>query len=60
MQPEPTIRNTVDWIGGTIITVGLVVLLFALSEGNVVGWSTAWVPALIVVSFIIVIALMQY
>ena len=56
MQPEPTIRNTVDWIGGTIITVGLVVLLFALSEGNVVGWSTAWVPALIVVSFLIVIA----
>jgi predicted MFS family arabinose efflux permease len=56
MQPEPTMRNTVDWIGGTIITVGLVILLFALSEGNVVGWSTPWVPTLIVVSLLLVIA----
>lgn len=47
-------RNTVDWIGGTLITVGLIVLLFALSEGNVVGWSTPWVPTLIVVSFLII------
>jgi predicted MFS family arabinose efflux permease len=56
MQPEPTMRNTVDWVGGTLITVGLVILLFALSEGNVVGWSTPWVPTLIVVSLLLVIA----
>lgn len=49
-------RNTVDWVGGTLITVGLIILLFALSEGNVVGWSTPWVPVLIVVSILIVIA----
>ena len=55
-QPEPVMRNTVDWIGGTMITIGLLVLLFALSEGNVVGWSTPWVPALIVVSLLMVIA----
>lgn len=47
-------RNTVDWIGGTLITVGLIILLFALSEGNVVGWKTPWVPAILVVSIIIV------
>lgn len=47
-------RNTVDWIGGTVITVALIILLFALSEGNVVGWSTPWVPALIVVSLLLV------
>ncbi|KAI8935555.1 hypothetical protein NX059_008124 [Plenodomus lindquistii] len=47
--------NTVDWIGGTIITVGLIMLLFALSEGNVVGWSTPWVPVLIVVSLILIV-----
>ncbi|KZM26058.1 uncharacterized protein EKO05_0005871 [Ascochyta rabiei] len=54
-QPEPVMRNTVDWIGGTLITVGLIILLFALSEGNVVGWSTPWVPVLIIVSLLIVI-----
>lgn len=48
-------RNTVDWIGGTLITVGLIMLLFALSEGNVVGWSTPWVPSLIVVSMAVIV-----
>ena len=56
LQPEPVMRNTVDWIGGTLITVGLIILLFALSEGNVVGWSTPWVPTLIVVSLLIIAA----
>ncbi|KAF1957218.1 MFS general substrate transporter, partial [Byssothecium circinans] len=56
VQREPTMRTTVDWIGGTIITVGLVILLFALSEGNVVGWSTPWVPTLIAVSILLIIA----
>jgi MFS family permease len=56
---EPAPRKTVDWIGGAIITVGLVMLLFALSEGNVVGWSTAWVPILIVLS-VLLVALFAY
>ncbi|KAF1845030.1 MFS general substrate transporter [Cucurbitaria berberidis CBS 394.84] len=55
-QPEPIMRNTIDWIGGTLITVGLVVLLFALTEGNVVGWSTPWIPILIVFSILVVVA----
>lgn len=54
LQDEPSMRKTVDWTGGTLITVGLIILLFALSEGNVVGWKTPWVPTLIVVSLIIV------
>lgn len=45
---------TVDWVGAVLITVGLMVLLFALTEGNVVGWSTPWVPVLIVVAVIFV------
>lgn len=49
-------RNQVDWIGGSLITMGLVVLLFALSEGNVVGWSTPWVPTLIAVSILLITA----
>jgi predicted MFS family arabinose efflux permease len=44
----------VDWIGGATITIALLVLLFALTEGNVVGWSTAWVPVLIVVSLLLI------
>ncbi|KAH7171024.1 major facilitator superfamily domain-containing protein [Dactylonectria macrodidyma] len=46
----------VDWIGATLITVGLLALMFALTEGNVVGWTTPWVLVLIVVSFVIIIA----
>lgn len=47
-------QHHVDWIGGTIITIGLLVLLFALTQGNVVGWNTPWVPVLIVVAFLII------
>ncbi|KAF2260568.1 drug resistance protein [Lojkania enalia] len=55
LQSEPiSMRNNVDWVGGTLITVGLLVLLFALTEGNVVGWRTPWVPSLIVVSVILI------
>ncbi len=53
---QPAKRQTVDWIGGALITTGLLVLLFALSEGNVVGWSTPWIPVLIVVSLLMVVA----
>ncbi|KAI5466005.1 major facilitator superfamily domain-containing protein [Mariannaea sp. PMI_226] len=45
----------VDWIGATLITVGLLALMFALTEGNVVGWSTPWIPSLIVVSLLIIV-----
>ncbi|KAF2193686.1 MFS general substrate transporter [Zopfia rhizophila CBS 207.26] len=55
IQTEPiSMKNSVDWIGGTLVTVGLLILLFALTEGNVVGWSTAWVPSLIAVSMVMI------
>ena len=47
---------SVDWIGAFLVTVGFFVLLFALTEGNVVGWSTPWVPVLIVVSLLMIAA----
>lgn len=34
--------------------MGLLALLFALTQGNVVGWSTPYIPALIVVSVVVV------
>ncbi|KAF2737003.1 MFS general substrate transporter, partial [Polyplosphaeria fusca] len=49
-----SMRRNVDWIGGTLVTVGLLILLFALTEGNVVGWSTPWVPVLIVVAVLMI------
>lgn len=52
---EGKVKATVDWIGAILITAGLMVLLFALTEGNVVGWSTPWVPVLIVVALILVV-----
>lgn len=45
---------TVDWVGAVLVTLGLLALLFALTEGNVVGWSTPWVPALIAASFVLI------
>jgi len=53
-QERMSARATVDWVGGFIITTSLLCLLFALTQGNVVGWSTAWVPALIVLSFLLI------
>lgn len=46
----------IDWIGATLITCGLLALTFALTEGNVVGWTAPWIPVLIVVSLGIIIA----
>lgn len=55
-QHEKPKRAAIDWIGSVLITVGLLALMFALTEGNVVGWSTPWIPALIVVSIVIIAA----
>ncbi|KAK0619997.1 major facilitator superfamily-domain-containing protein [Immersiella caudata] len=49
-----TFKKSVDWIGAFLITAGLLALLFALTEGNVVGWATPWISVLIVVSVILV------
>ena len=49
-----TAKASVDWLGAFLITAGLLALLFALTEGNVVGWSTPWIPVLIVVSVALV------
>lgn len=47
---------SVDWIGAVLITGGLFTLLFALTEGNGVGWATPWIPVLIVVSLLVIVA----
>ncbi|KAK0629702.1 major facilitator superfamily-domain-containing protein [Bombardia bombarda] len=54
-QEGATVKASVDWLGAVLVTVGLLALLFGLTEGNVVGWSTPWIPVLIVVSIILVV-----
>ncbi|CAK7218592.1 hypothetical protein SEUCBS140593_003598 [Sporothrix eucalyptigena] len=46
--------RSIDWLGAFLVTLGLVGLLFALTEGNVVGWSTPWIGVLIGVSLLLV------
>jgi predicted MFS family arabinose efflux permease len=56
-RTEPMdLKNSVDWVGGATITVSILVLLFALTEGNVVGWATPWIPVLIILSFLLLAA----
>jgi MFS family permease len=56
-RTEPMdLKNSVDWAGGATVTVAILVLLFALTEGNVVGWATPWIPVLIIISFILLAA----
>ncbi|KAL2153429.1 hypothetical protein VTH82DRAFT_4584 [Thermothelomyces myriococcoides] len=45
---------TVDWLGAVLITGGLLALLLALTEGNVVGWKTPWISVVIVISVMLV------
>ena len=54
--PSQNIKTTVDWAGGAIVTIGLVMLMFALAEGDVVGWETPWISALIVLSVLFIVA----
>lgn len=46
----------VDWTGAALITGALIALLFALTEGNVVGWQRPWITVLIVVSALLIFA----
>ena len=56
-RTEPMdLKNSVDWAGGATVTVAILVLLFALTEGNVVGWATPWIPVLIILSFLLLAA----
>lgn len=44
----------VDWLGAALITCGLLCLMFALTEGNLVGWSRPYIPVLLVLAAILV------
>ncbi|GJD04072.1 drug resistance protein [Colletotrichum higginsianum] len=46
----------VDWIGGVLVSSSLVLLLAAFTQANVIGWSTPWIPPLIVGSVLLLAA----
>ncbi|KAL7786216.1 major facilitator superfamily domain-containing protein [Trichoderma ceciliae] len=52
--------QSIDWIGAALITLGLLALMFALTEGNVVGWKTPWIAVLIVLSILIIAAFIAW
>ena len=39
--PSTEEDKRIDWLGSLIVTAGLVLVVFALSDGEVVGWSTS-------------------
>lgn len=47
------IGKHLDWLGLPLIMACLVCLLLALSQGNVVGWTTPWIPTLIATSLLV-------
>ena len=57
---ESEIKNAVDWIGGTIVTVALFILLFALTEGNIVGWSRPYIATIIAISVVLLIVFVTW
>ncbi|KAK5131688.1 hypothetical protein LTR08_000742 [Meristemomyces frigidus] len=50
------VKNAVDWVGGMTITISLFALLFALTEGNVVGWSKPYIGVIIALSVLLMVA----
>ncbi|KAI1638155.1 drug resistance protein [Biscogniauxia mediterranea] len=50
-----SLLKSVDWTGGALVTLALLALLFALTEGNTAGWSTVWIYLLIVISILLFI-----
>jgi hypothetical protein len=39
--PSTETDRRIDWLGALLVTVGLVLVVFVLSDGEIVGWSTS-------------------
>ncbi|KAG2047019.1 MFS general substrate transporter [Suillus hirtellus] len=54
---DVTSAEAVDWIGVTLVTVGLVLILFVLGQGEVApqGWKTPYIITLLIVGIIMVL-----
>ena len=50
----------VDWLGAALVSSSLILLLISLTEGNVAGWRTAWIPPLIVVAVVLLLTFVYH
>ncbi|KAF7980644.1 hypothetical protein HWV62_37456 [Athelia sp. TMB] len=50
--PSTEKDTRVDWLGALLVTAGLVLIVFVLSEGEIAGWKTAYIIALLIVGVI--------
>ncbi|KAI5862642.1 drug resistance protein [Durotheca rogersii] len=55
-----SVLKTVDWAGGVLVTVAILALLFALTEGNAVGWDTVWIYLLLVIAGLLLAAFVAW
>lgn len=53
---DVTATEAVDWIGASLVTVGLVLIVFVLGQGEVAsqGWKTPYIIVLLIVGIIMV------
>ncbi|KAI0776576.1 major facilitator superfamily domain-containing protein [Trametes elegans] len=60
--PLARYEKGIDWVGAALSVGGVGLLTFVLSESTVVskGWKTPWVPALLVVSLLILVAFVRW
>ncbi|MFI6763837.1 MFS transporter [Micromonospora sp. NPDC050417] len=49
-----------DWLGSLLLTGGLVAGVFALTQGNSLGWSSGEIIALIVIAVLLLIAFLSW
>ncbi|KAI5479082.1 hypothetical protein MNV49_004080 [Pseudohyphozyma bogoriensis] len=56
-KPRQLEDRTVDWLGGALITVGLVLFTFSLADGSSAakGWRTPYIPTLFVISILVIV-----
>ncbi|KAF7987040.1 hypothetical protein HWV62_163 [Athelia sp. TMB] len=50
--PSTEKDTRVDWLGALLVTAGLVLIVFVLSEGEIAGWKTPYIIALLIVGVI--------
>ncbi|CAK5284758.1 unnamed protein product, partial [Mycena citricolor] len=54
--PSTEADRRVDWLGGFLVTAGLVLLVFVLGQGSIAtdGWRTGYIIAILVVSLVLI------
>ncbi|EMD32376.1 hypothetical protein CERSUDRAFT_118741 [Gelatoporia subvermispora B] len=55
--PSTETDRRIDWLGASLVTAGLVLIVFVLSDGSIAprGWKTGYIIALLVVGVILLV-----